>query len=109
MPDRDLIGLTHDAMNNVYERALKAQRDAEKDLVTRPLVPLTDDPDKVVATKERTRQQRRSDYLAWRNDPVRVQASIAQHSANLPPEAPIPRVIVETLLDGERLVAEEAD
>lgn len=100
----DLMAITHKAMNEAAERNIEIQRAIEKQVVTRPAFPESDDPDEFMALKQKDKATRREEYLRVRSDPLRVRALLDEQAArfSLPAHKPIPRNVVKYFLDGER-------
>ena len=95
----------HRALNSAFTQVKRIQREAEARIVTRPAAPLTTDPDKVFDDGPGlTPDERRRNYLSVRDDPLRVEAMIAQEIDRYPkmPKHLIPRSLVDFFLDGEK-------
>lgn len=95
----------HKALNKAFVRVKRIQREAEARIVTRPAAPLTTDPDKVFDDGPGlTPDERRQHYFSVRDDPLRVEAMIAQEIDRYPkmPKHLIPRSLVNFFLDGEK-------
>lgn len=104
MSDRlDPMSISHQAMNRVYARLTESWPQRKDSLGDSPAVPLTDDPDKVVAEKPRSKVQRRFEYLKIRNDEALltslIDERIARHKL---PSGMLPRDLVMDLVEAER-------
>ena len=110
MPDGDLMSLHHSAMNGAYDKLAEQER-ALAGKAQRPAVPLSDDPDELLATKPADKRTRVMEYAMLRADPERLAATIGAEMARLglPAHKPYPRRLVEELVEMEKLYQEEQE
>jgi len=106
----DLMALRHRAMNTVYDRLVSQMRKAKADLVTRPAVPLTDDPKKIVAEKPQSKDERRMEYLRLRGDSALIESMVEERIQRykLQPGS-VPRDVVDYFRENERELQRDSD